>query len=168
MKNKFIKELYDRTINSILKDIGDKYVDQVKKGYMNYLIENYDEVYSEEDMYLLDDNISDEINYWGNQQSVAKLSSFVEDGKFKNLIKLSDESYNLAKKKLYSASSPISIDEAKIKIKQAEELLDEVESFNKIPAENLLSETTLDYQYASGISNDIMSLRLSYDYRLKS
>lgn len=156
--NSFIQKMYNNLIDIIIKDIPEEYLDIIKKKYFNYLNNIYSKEKSDKKVDVI---IEFEKKQWSNLNTNSKLFLFITDDYYERICKLSDEALSFAWKKLIDNNNQLSEKEADNKIKDLKEALFRVKDFNKDSAQRLVSESILDYQYASRDTKYI-SLRIGH------
>lgn len=169
---KLILEIYNKTINDILIGIEEiykeelclAYIDYLKKNYLNFDL-NLDNKKPEELVKLF---IDLEKSKWQDMNREAKLSELLKDPAFENIKYISNTGYKYAKSMLDKkfetgvdvVLQPV-IDEqrAQESIDMLNRYFEQVRDFNKNIANYYISEGSIDFQYASGITEN-MSLRI--------
>jgi len=170
--DKLILEIYNNTINDILVGIEEKYKEELCLAYLEYLKKNYLNFDLD-----LSNNKPEEIvslfvelekSKWQDINTDAKLSELLTDPAFENIKYISNTGYKYAKlmlDKKFEARSEVAlhsvIDEEKAKesIDMLNTYYEQVREFNKQIANYYVSEGSIDFQYASGITEN-MSLRI--------
>lgn len=155
MKTTFINQLYNETIKQVLKGVPYLYQREVKINYKNNLIEKY------EDLTIDKSNVNEKLNkfiqfelsYWNNLSIDMKLSHFVKDKAYEEIIFISILGLQLAQKK---QDENIAFDQkmATAYVERMNELLRIVKYFNKESAKMYFFEGILDFQYASGLTEE--------------
>lgn len=163
MIEKLINQIYTNVINIVIKDIDEKDKEEVSSNYLKYLYSLYsDKKFNEEDYEkVLGVLIDIEKSRWLNREKNAKLYYLKKDECFDIINEISKKSYALAIKCLNDGVATISKEEADQDIEKLRNCLDRVEEYNKDAAKELVSESMLDLEYASGMV-DITSLRLGH------
>lgn len=159
---KFINTIYDNIINIILEKIPNEYKEEVSKRYNDYLHEIYTDMYSSDDceeMIKICTNIEEKT--WKKSPSEYILQTFVNDTAFNEIKKISGKAFKMAEEKNNNGKNFVDTLEISQNIDLLGNLLNEVKDFNKVLAENLVSESILDFDYASG-DTDVTSLRISH------
>lgn len=153
--NKNIMKIYENTIDMFLKSFPNTEFETIRKMYLSYLIRTYSRL-------GLDDRsveyYSDlEVIKWKDYNIDGKMSIISEDKNLDELVKLSMEGQHFADQ---YRKDGIMLDKkiANERIKLMAELLNKVLDFNKNLGTYYYSEGTLDFSYASGLT-DLMSLR---------
>ena len=150
-----IKEIYNNTVDLFIKNIPDDKKEYMKNMYLSYLIREYSKhVLTSEDV---DYYSSLEIIRWKNFSMEGKLSVVSEDENLDKLINLSLEGCQAAEK-FVREGVQISKEYANDKLEEMNLLYENVKEFNKDLATFYYSEGSLDFSYASGLT-DLMSLR---------
>lgn len=169
---KLILEIYNKTVNDILIGIDEKYkkelclayVEYLKKKYLNFDL-NLGNKKPEELVNLFVDL---EKSKWQETNVDAKLSELLSDPAFENIKYISNTGYKYAKSmidKKFESDTEILLQPVieKEKAQESIELLNtyyaQVRDFNKQIAIYYVSEGSIDFQYASGITEN-MSLRI--------
>lgn len=150
MKDKFLKELYLNTVSIVLKDVPDKYVDNLKNGYYNFLVSKYASVDIVDDMY--NDALIGETNE--NKEFFSTLSlddrlGFLIEDKYLEFIK---QHFFNAKQLVQNIDEgfkyqSFDIEELKTKLNNA---LEKVYDFNQIRALHMINSAIVDYEYVLG------------------
>ncbi len=165
--NKILKEL----LPIFLENIEESNKDKISNLYKEYFVRKYDSLFSgissDTDIEKLLSILKNrELNEWKNLNEDSKMSIIVEDKNLQELYFLSHKAFSLAQNKLYN--------EELISGKEAEELrtnllnkYELVSTYNKDRAKMELSEALLDVDYASGVNENINSLRIGMEYRTK-
>jgi len=156
----FIEQIYSKTISEVLKDIPDKYEEEIKKSYKNCLNEKYYNVdFDIENIdEILDRLVKLEVSLYKNMNYMTKLSYLIKDMAFEKIGFISNLGYENAQKRIKQNIIMNEL-EANSYIKLMNEQLHFVKEFNIMLAKNYISEGTVDFLYACGTSNDT-SLRL--------
>lgn len=155
----FIKYLYDNTIKYIISDFNEDEISEIKEGYLNYLNNHYLDTIDEENIEKAKKVFPEvEIKNWKKVSKKAKQSILLKDSALDDMRYYSDYARVYANERLDNNRIVISEKQAKSYIKHMEDMFEKVRDFNKVIAHQLLSESTVDFLYASGIS-DNMSLR---------
>jgi len=171
-KEKLILEIYNRTINDILIGIAEKYKEELCLSYIEYLKKNYLNF-----DFDLDNNHPDELvslfvelekSKWQDITVEEKLSELLSDPAFDNIKYISNTGYKYAKSlldKKFEASSveflqpEIDQEKAQESIEMLNKYYEHVREFNRQIANYYVSEGSIDFQYASGITEN-MSMRI--------
>ena len=150
MKDKFLKELYLNTVSIVLRDVPDKYVDNLKNGYYNFLVSKYASVDIVDDMY--NDALIGETNE--NKEFFSTLSlddrlGFLIEDKYLEFIK---QHFFNAKQLVQKIDEgfkyqSFDIEELKSKLNSS---LEKVYDFNRLRALNMINSAIVDYQYVLG------------------
>ena len=135
----------------------------MQKGYLNYLNDKYkDEFYSS----ISTEKIIDlEMSLWKDKNSDYRLSYLIKDEFFTKLSYLSQVGLKYAMKRLSAEKlnalyePEITEEYAQNNIHLMEQYYENVKPFNKIIAQTYLSEGSVDYIYAAGLT-DNKSLRV--------
>lgn len=168
---KLVLEIYNKTINEVLKGIDEKYYEELRSAYMEYLKRNYlsfdlnKNNKKPEEIAVLFTQL--ENSKWINSKPGLKLSELLRDPAFENIKYISNMGYKYAREmldmKFKAGNAPLQpvIDEEKAKesIEMLNNNYEQVREFNKMMANYFISEGSLDFQYASGITEH-MSLRI--------
>lgn len=162
--DKFINTIYEKTKDIVLKDIKDEDKNEIANGYLNYLYELYSKktiAYEKYDRFL---NIvlDTEIRKWQGISSERKMQYLMHDNSLDVIYSISGKAYELAKEK-YEKSLEYTVNKEEIE-KDINTLINElknVREFNKDIAKKFVSESIVDFEYASG-NNKIISFRLSH------
>ena len=157
----YINNLYELVKETLFAGVDAKYHDLMEKSYKEYL----DKILAS--VAINDENADriipilakKEIQKLNDSSVNFKLMRFVSDENYNKISILSNQAYDYALQQ-YKNNSSISIDIVNNNINEMEKCFENVFDFNKESAKNLLSEAVLDYQYASGKTDDI-SFRLS-------
>ncbi len=164
---KIIQEIFDQIVPFVLKDIPLEYIDEVKKGFYNYLTIKYAfKDFEENKLETIKLVIKLEQMEWERASNVYKLRLFVKDNSYEKICNLSLEAFEQAQKKNNNLVNVLSSLEAETKINELTNGLSHVCFFNYDLAKELISEGILDYLYASR-DTDVMSLRLSHAKKQK-
>lgn len=161
--NSLIKNIYNKISFLIIKNVNEKFHNEILKSYLDYLIECYSEYEFEEnnmDLYL-DAFIELEISKWEDLSEEEKLILLLKDEALEKIQKISSNGYDHAINKITNSESDgtLDINVANTYIKNLEELLPLVREHNAALAANLVSEGILDYLFASTDTNNT-SLRI--------
>lgn len=167
-----ILEIYNKTINDILLGIEEKYKDEVCQAYLEYLKKNYLNFDLElgnkkpEELIILFVDL--EKSKWQDTNVDAKLSELLSDPALENIKYISNTGYKYAKTMLDKKfemgvemllQPVIEEEKAQKSIEMLNTYYDQVRDFNKTIATYYVSEGTIDFQYACGITEN-MSLRI--------
>ena len=171
MSKEEIISIYNNTINYVIKDIKPEEYQEISQSYLEYLFriyENYKPISKKpKDLVKIFTNF--ETSKWSSLLPEDKESELLKDDAYENIQKISSLAFQLAEKKLICLKEGVDLlpevteDFIKEQIQQMESLLPKVRSFNKLHAEILLSETSLDFYYANG-RDDISSFRIGHLY----
>lgn len=166
---KLISEIYNQTINDILNGIDEKYKSELCMAYINYLKRIYLNFDLELGNKKIDELVSVFVNLekskWKDANKDSKLSELLHDQAFENIKNISNTGYKyaeemLSKKIFNDAIEPvIEKEKAKENIDKLNKYCDQVRNFNKQLATYYVSEGSMDFMYASGITEN-MSLRI--------
>ena len=164
MIDKLIKEVYSSVINILLCNIDEQDKEEVSRNYFNYLYSLYSDKDINNENYekLLNIIVKIEKADWESRDKDTILFYFKNDESYNIISKLSKKAYTLASNRCQNNDICLSPKEAEMYIETMIKALDNVEDFNKIEAEELVSEGILDFEYACGNSNDITSLRIAH------
>ncbi len=148
-----IEIIYNKTIKTFMYGLPDD--DNIKNYYMDYIKKSYEEFDKGQ---IVDKNkinilVELENNKWSNESPEYKKSFIIPDENLKKLSEISEFAYDIAKNRLKNdiINSNINLSEYLLKI---EKLNKKVYDFNIFLASELVSETILDLQYATGKSED--------------
>lgn len=161
--NSLIKNIYDKISVLIIRNVNEKFHNELLKSYLDYLIECYSKYEFEEnniDLYL-NAFIELEISKWEDLSEEEKLILLLKDESLEKIRELSGRGYDYAINKITNSESNgnLDINTANTYIKNLEELLPLVREHNAALAANLVSEGILDYLFASTDTNNT-SLRI--------
>ena len=168
LTEKVINQVYQLLIGGMLYNINDEDKEEISKNYLAYLYKSYSnlEVTEENERLALKLIMKREKQIWEARDPLYRMMLLKNDEKFDIIMHTSNEAYDLALKSLNNNTQPtISEEEADKKIKLMMENVDKVNEYNKQEAKRLVSEGILDYNYACGKCNDLMSLRLSHSIK---
>ena len=155
----FIKYLFDSTIDVVLKDFSNDEIDEVKKNYLEYLKLHYKGTIDEDQIEKAKQVFPGiEINNFKNLKKEEKQRLLLEDEALERLEYFSHYANTYALYRMDNDKCAISEEQANNYLVQMGKEFKKVRSFNKHIAENLLSESIVDFQYAAGLTNN-MSLR---------
>ena len=167
---KMISEIYNKTINDILIGIDDKYKEELSLAYMEYLKKNYLNFdmslgnKKPEDLVRIFSNL--ESSKWGDTHGDAKLSEMLSDPAFENIKYISNTGYKYAESRINkkfgnSTDIPpvIDVEKAQESIEMLNKYYEQVRDFNKTIATYYVSEGSIDFQFASGMTEN-MSMRI--------
>lgn len=160
-----IKEIYDNTIDFVIKNVKEPYLNELKNNYFKYLEKKYKNSFKSSSENFLNESIKLEKDYWSNAPTVFKLSQFINDDNYNKLVSISNNIYSAAVEKLHNnyKSKEITDDLFNSHIDKLRSLRDNVEFFNMEYADHIFLETVLDYYYIFKNSNN-MSNRLRNEY----
>ena len=153
-----IKELiisiYREMINVILKDINEER-EEIAQNYLSFLSKVYGDKEINKENYDKMHNIilGIEKRRWDNSTVNERLSYFSSDKSFSIIQELSKKAYSLANLSRQNNEITISKKEVDYYINLMIQELDKVKDFNKSEAERMVSESILDFKYASGNHN---------------
>ena len=167
MNERLINGIYNNSINSVLKDIEETEKEILMASYKRYLVDSYADTLDE------DDNIEQvialysvmEIKKWNKKSPDEKKSLLIQDENYKKLYELSNIGYKHANRKILLLQThqeyipSINEEQARKYIQEMEELYEGVKDYNKKMAGIYLSEGTMDFLYATQLT-DNMSLRI--------
>ena len=169
---KLILEIYNKTINDILIGIDGKYKEELCLAYIEYLKKkylNFDlDLGNKKPEELISLFVDLEKSKWKDTNVDAKLSELLSDSAFENIKHISNTGYKYAKsmldKKFESGvemllQPVITEEKAQQSIEMLNTYYEQVRDFNKKIATYYVSEGSIDFQYASGITEN-MSLRI--------
>lgn len=160
-----IKKIYDEVIGVVLRNIKEE-KDEVGANYLDYLntLYYYKIDKSKDREKELEKILLMEKRTWNYRDVNARLKMFTIDKSMVTITKISDYGFELASRRFKENSKPnISFEDANKNIEMLSNELKNVWEDNKYMAQQLISEGILDFEYACGKNNDIISLRL-YDY----
>lgn len=169
---KLILEVYNKTINNILNSVSEKYKNELSLAYMDYLKRIYlsfdFELENNQSEELIKTLVNFEISKWKDVSESSILSELLNDQAFENIKYISNTGYKYAmlmldKKSFNNDNTLLQPVIEKEKALESIELLnsyyEQVRDFNKTIANYYVSEGSIDFQYASGITEN-MSLRI--------
>ena len=165
MVEKLINKVYLDVINDILVGINEEDKEEIKNGYFKYLYNLYADKDINETNYnnMLVAITEIEKNKWQSRSVEDRLYYFKKDNSFEIITSLSKKAYELASLRR-ATDSPIVI-----KKKEADEYINRLTSelagvleFNKEEAKRLVSESVVDFIYASGGDEDTTSFRIGH------
>ena len=163
--DEFINKVFEIIKDSLFKDIDLKYHDSMEQQYKYILKKSWENINL--DLKAMDKNVSMVANMEKkkliNTSAVYRLQLYAIDSSFNELDKLSCLAYKYATAR-YNDEFILSEEDATQNIALMVKYIDDVYDFNKEYANHLLSEGIVDYNYASGMSNDI-SLRLAHNIK---
>ncbi len=169
---KMVEEIYNKTINDVLNGIDYKYSDELCLAYKGYLKNNYLNFdlsiggKKPEELAILFADL--EKSKWHDLDSDAKLSELLSDPAFDNIKYISNTGFKYAESMLskkFETGAEIIVQPVIEKEKALESIemlnrcYEQVRDFNKDIANYYVSEGIIDFQYASGITEN-MSLRI--------
>lgn len=164
----FINSLYLNNIEIVLKDFTNEEYEDIKKAYYSYLTDSYSDIIKKSNK-SIDEMIrifsEVERKDWEKESKESKQRILLKDQAFENLGYLSDNALKHAMERLkceiknIDYNPKITKEQAYNYIKMMEEEASKVKAYNFNIAKTYLSEGTVDYLYASGIS-DNYSLRV--------
>ena len=155
----FINYVYDKTISYVIKDFSLKELEEVEKSYREYLEFQYSDVVNETNIEKSKEVFTKvEIENFKNAPKIKKQIILLKDLALDEVKYFSDYARVYADERRCNDRIIITSDQARSYIKQMEQLVKQVRDFNLEIANKLLSESIVDFLYASGIS-DNMSLR---------
>lgn len=156
-KNKIMEQIKE----ILLDEIDESYQEEVLSGYMQSLDRQFKGLNVRPEFYdeALNDEVSTRSEILRGMSATQKLSSYVEDKAYQQLLSISNKGLEYAEERYTTgAIQKRSLCE---KSKNAmRELLSSVKQFNKISAESYYNDGVLDFNYACG-DDEIFSLRLS-------
>ena len=155
----FINYMYDNTIEFILKDFNNEEINEIKEGYLKYLKLHYEDTIDGKQLdkaKKVFPNI--EISNFKNLKKEEKKRLLLDDNALEKIKYFSHYANTYAQYRMDNDKCIISEEQANNFIVQMGNECKKVRSFNKSLAENLLSESIVDFQYAAGLT-DNMSLR---------
>lgn len=164
MLDKAIDEIYSNVINTVLNGINNSDKEIVAQGYLQYLYSLYSDKDFNEQNYTKMISVITEIEdkKWNSRDVNSKLYYFKTDNSFDIIDSLSKKAYSYALVRYQENKDTLSKEEADKSINTLIKELDNVDDYNRAEAERLVSEGILDYNYACGNSNDVISFRLSH------
>ncbi len=155
--SELINKIFDNTISSVMKDIDEKYREEViieYKDYLNGLYSNFDRKgLTQEKLEEVFTKL--EKSVWESSNVKTKLSRLLKDDVFSRIRSISNTGYEYAmhmlenKNKSNDALPVITEEVCNKSISMMSELLPKVREFNVESAKMYVSEGTLDYIYAS-------------------
>lgn len=157
VNTELINKIFNNTISSVIKDIDEKYIQEITIGYKDYL----NRLYSNFDRKGLTEEKLEEVftklekTAWESSNSKIKLSRLLKDEAFSKIKFISNTGYEYAmhmlenKNKSNDALPVITEEVCNKSISMMSELLPNVREFNVESAKMYVSEGTLDYIYAS-------------------
>ncbi len=158
-----IDKVYENVINMILKDFTYEEQEEVREAYKKYLRDCY-----EDSLYLSDDE-TELINHftelenmkWSDKSKVIKQALILEDEWMDKIRDLSNIALEAATLKLIGKDSEIKLTKKEVVEyeENMKEYLTKVRDFNRQQAYGYVSEATLDFEFAVGLT-DNMSLRV--------
>ena len=163
--NELAKKIFDETVDNLIDGVDEKYYDDLKNGYFEYLCNRYKK-YSIEDADVFINLMRKSLLRSG---SLSRLSTYIQDDELENIRHLSQNGLDKA---CYYAENILSkgdrtpivdsneLEESTISLREG---LSKVKEFNQDIARNLISEGVLDYNFAAG-KTDFMSFRLGHRY----
>lgn len=153
--NKNIMKIYENTVDKFLENFPASEVESIRNMYLSYLIRTYSRLELNDRTIEYYSNL--EVIKWKDYNIDGKMSIISEDKNLDELVKLSMEGQHFADQ-FRKDGTMLDKKIANEKIKLMDELLNKVLEFNKKLATYYYSEGTLDFSYASGLT-DLMSLR---------
>lgn len=161
--DRIINTAYKNLIIGILNGVPDADKEEVSNNYLNYLFSRYSdlEVTEENAKRCLASIFKKENRMWGDQDLNYRLQKLKTDKSFDIISKISEQGFSLAKQKLENGSNAISKEDAEKNIDILISELSKVMDYNAEEARELVSEGILDYDFASGSADEIISLRLN-------
>ena len=151
MMDKLIKELYDKTLNDVIKDIPSKYVELFKQGYLDELKVMYNNIELVEGKY--DEALKGELKelkFYSLLSVNERLCLFVKDNAFEFI-----RSHFINSKRLveqFNQGLKIKeFDVSKVE-EQLNKVIKQVYDFNEFRADELLASAVQNYNYVLGKS----------------
>ncbi len=165
MKEKFLLDIYNQTINTVLDNIPENEHPIISKAYQEYLLRVYDKVTINEENINKSEEIflPMEVSKWNNKTPDQKRAKLVKDEYYDKLFYISDLAFKEAQIRAQDETkrSNLTKEEVMEYLNKMEEYLTKVASYNKKVAKDYLSEASLDFMYAIGES-DYKSFRISH------
>lgn len=166
MTEQLINGIYNNCINTVLENIDESLREKISLEYKKHLLNDYEDILEPDDDINMMISICTqmEIKRWQKKTADEKLSILFEDKFFNKLIEISNIGFKHAQRKIgYLISNKeynpdISQEQADDYINKMNDLFEQVQPYNKDEATIYLSEGTLDFGYASNMT-DNMSLR---------
>ena len=169
---KLILEIYNKIIANILMGIDEKYKEELKISYLEYLKRLYLNI----NVDLKNKNINQlislftdlEISKWKDTLPEMRLSELLSDKALENIKYISNTGYkyaklmidkNFRKNENEDLQPVIDVKKAQESIEMLNSYYSQVREFNKNIAAYYVSEGSLDFQFAGGITKN-MSLRV--------
>lgn len=171
MNEKLINDIYDNVKNILLNGIPLEYQNDVLLGYKKNLLEVYSKIDVNSNYELAKEALIEiEVSKWKDTTAAIRLSEFVMDKAMDDIRYISNNGFKYAQARINQSENdnvlPATIEinkceEAKLML---EKLLTQVKGFNEELARYYVSEGILDFEFASGMTND-MSLRIGRIFR---
>ena len=152
MDEGLIEEIYNNSVSIVIHGIKKEFVEDIKKGYKDYLFRIYTDInLMGKDPKTAASIFSEfEASKWKKVSPNVRLTELYPDIALKEINNLSMAGYELALKRIETTSSSIDEQTAKASIDKLNELLTKVKVFNYALALNMVSEGTMDYLFACG------------------
>jgi len=153
-------------LNNITEDI-----DLISNEFSNYITQKYKyfndkNVENTKRKNLINVIIDKEINIWGNSDVIIKKQLVMHDENLQKIFYISSKSFAYARRKLTENMLLSETEANSIKL-ELNKYFNLVLDHNKEIAERQLSEINLDLDYATGKIENITSIRLSGEIKLK-
>lgn len=160
-------ELISILTSDFAKSISDNEVEKEKliQAFREYMVSTIESIKHSDSKYINKDiksvkrvlgRIANEI--YGMSVTAMK-QRLLEDESFEEIRIISVDAFDLAKRKKFGEKIEVDFD-ASSKIKQMQELLENVASYNKVQAKKFISEAILDLQYICENEENVSSIRL--------
>ena len=153
--NNIIKFIYDNTIDIVLRDINKEEIEEAKKGYIDYLHFHYDNKknVNEQDRSM---NILAKIegDTWRVMPLEDRQSLLLKDPSMERLKSFFMTSKLYAKNRKERSIIVVSDEQVKNYIMQMHNDLASIRDFNLHLAQKIVAESTDNFLYAAGLSND--------------
>ena len=152
MRDKLIKEVYDRMIGMVNNT-----------NYLDYLYQMYSDKEINESNYnkVLEIILKLEINKWSRYTSNSIKAALNTDPAYEKIREISSLAYEYACNRTEDTPS-ITEEEVKQYIRLLNREYSNVESYNRSAAEQLVSEAIVDFKYAAG-NNELTSFRFNHN-----
>lgn len=159
MKEEVLKEVYKKVLNLLLKDIEEDFVEEIKKGYYESLFERYSDIGVEKKD--IENYIELEVFRLEDLNANEKKHLYIKDDYFIQLGIISQQIFDLAKRKKINNDYSVSKEELNTLKEKMLSLLPQVRDFNKGIAEQYVSEAMVEVEYLLG-NEEISSFRISH------
>lgn len=157
-----IRYIYNETIVDVLNGFNEFEHEEVRNAYKTYLINNYDSIKSSKNLEKLKAfYLKLEKARWNSKTKEDKQRLLIEDDYLNRLGYLSDVALQYAKLRLNDEQDKIDINVEQVRkfIEEMSVCANMVKDFNKSIATIYLSEGSMDFNYAVGLT-DNTSLRV--------